>query len=45
MQLAWSHKKEYVLWILTVKQEKTIISRIQKMIELLIDKKKNPCDK
>ncbi|HWW37704.1 YdeI/OmpD-associated family protein [Pedobacter sp.] len=45
MQLAWSHKKEYVLWILTAKQEKTRISRIQKMIELLIDKKKNPSDK
>ncbi|PTT04211.1 hypothetical protein DBR11_00155 [Pedobacter sp. HMWF019] len=45
MQLAWSHKKEYVLWILTAKQEKTRISRIQKMVELLIQKKKNPSDK
>lgn len=40
--LAYSHKKEYVLWILTAKQEKTRISRIEKTISMLLDKKKNP---
>lgn len=45
MQLAWSHKKEYVLWILTAKQEKTRTSRIEKMIGMLLNKRKNPSDK
>ncbi|SHE62776.1 YdeI/OmpD-associated family protein [Pedobacter caeni] len=43
--LAYSHKKEYVLWILTAKQEKTRLSRIEKMIEMLLAKRKNPNDK
>ncbi len=44
-QLAYSHKKEYVLWILTAKQEKTRQDRLAKMVEMLINKKKNPSDK
>ncbi|MBB6130405.1 YdeI/OmpD-associated family protein [Mucilaginibacter lappiensis] len=44
-QLAYSHKKEYVLWILTAKQEKTRQDRMVKMVEMLINKKKNPSDK
>ncbi|MNY58036.1 hypothetical protein D3C86_1943270 [compost metagenome] len=40
--LAYSHKKEYVLWILTAKQEKTKASRLEKTIELLKAGKKNP---
>ncbi|MEZ2334500.1 YdeI/OmpD-associated family protein [Mucilaginibacter sp. RCC_168] len=44
-QLAYSHKKEYVLWILTAKQEKTRQDRMAKMIEMLTNKKKNPSDK
>lgn len=43
--LAYSHKKEYVLWILTAKQDKTRMSRIEKMIQMLLAKKKNPNDK
>ncbi|PWK78689.1 bacteriocin resistance YdeI/OmpD-like protein [Mucilaginibacter oryzae] len=43
--LAYSHKKEYVLWVLTAKQEKTRQDRLLKMIELLQHKKKNPSDK
>ena len=39
-QLAYSHRKEYVLWILTAKQEKTRVARIEKTIELLINKQK-----
>ncbi len=35
-QLAYSHKKEYVLWLLTAKQHKTRISRVQKIIEKLL---------
>jgi hypothetical protein len=44
-QLAYSHKKEYVLWIVTAKQEKTRTDRINKMIEKLLYKKKNPSEK
>ncbi|GGH04982.1 YdeI/OmpD-associated family protein [Pedobacter zeae] len=43
--LAYSHKKEYVLWILTAKQEKTRSSRLEKTIEMLLNRKKNPSDK
>jgi len=44
-QLAYSHKKEYVLWVITAKQEKTRTDRIKKMIGKLLEKKKNPADK
>jgi hypothetical protein len=44
-QLAYSHQKEYVLWILSAKQEKTRISRIEKTLEMLSNNKKNPSDK
>lgn len=44
-QLAYSHRKEYVLWIVTAKQEKTRTDRINKMIEKLLAKKKNPAAK
>lgn len=44
-QLAYSHKKEYVLWIITAKQEKTRLDRINKMIGKLLEKKKNPAEK
>lgn len=43
--LAYSHRKEYVLWIVTAKQEKTRTDRISKMIEKLLANKKNPSDK
>ncbi|WDF53731.1 YdeI/OmpD-associated family protein [Mucilaginibacter sp. KACC 22063] len=43
--LAYSHKKEYVIWILSAKQEKTRTARIEKMVEMLLNKKKNPSDK
>jgi hypothetical protein len=43
--LAYSHKKEYVLWILTAKQEKTRQDRLTKMVEMLQNKKKNPSEK
>lgn len=44
-QLAYSHRKEYILWIISAKQEKTRIDRIAKMIEKLLAKKKNPSEK
>lgn len=44
-ELSWSNRKEYVLWILTAKQESTRSSRIEKMIEMLLQKKKNPTAK
>ena len=43
--LSWSNKKEYVLWILTPKQETTRIARISKMISKLAERKKNPTEK
>lgn len=44
-QLAYSHRKEYVLWIVTAKQEKTRLDRISKMVNKLLEKKKNPSEK
>lgn len=44
-QLAYSHRKEYVLWILSTKQEKTRLNRIAKTLEMLLNRKKNPTDK
>lgn len=43
--LAYSHRKEYVLWVITAKQEKTRTDRIHKMVEKLLSKKKNPTEK
>jgi uncharacterized protein YdeI (YjbR/CyaY-like superfamily) len=44
-QLAWSHQKEYAVWILGAKQEKTRVSRVEKMVEMLLNGKKNPSEK
>ncbi|MDN5287850.1 MAG: hypothetical protein JWR38_4124 [Mucilaginibacter sp.] len=44
-QLAYSHKKEYLLWILSAKQDKTRQDRLVKMVTMLLSKKKNPADK
>lgn len=44
-KLAWSHRKEYVVWILSAKQEETRNNRIAKMVEMLLAGKKNPSDK
>jgi hypothetical protein len=44
-QLSYSNRKEYVLWILTAKQEKTRNERLSKMVEKLTDGKKNPSEK
>jgi uncharacterized protein YbdZ (MbtH family) len=44
-KLAWSHRKEYVVWILSAKQEQTKANRIAKMIEMLLVGKKNPSEK
>ncbi|WP_207427524.1 YdeI family protein [Pedobacter sp. SYSU D00535] len=43
--LAYSHKKEYVLWVLTAKQEKTRKERIEKTVNKLSQGKKNPTAK
>jgi hypothetical protein len=44
-QLSYSNKKEYVLWILTAKQEKTRDERLAKTVEKLLAGKKNPTEK
>ncbi|MDP9047974.1 MAG: YdeI/OmpD-associated family protein [Bacteroidota bacterium] len=44
-QLSYSNKKEYVLWILTAKQEKTRTERLTKLVEKLLSEKKNPSEK
>lgn len=41
-QLAYTHKKEYVLWILSAKQEKTRQARVEKALDMLLNDKKNP---
>jgi hypothetical protein len=43
--LSYANRKEYVLWVLTAKQEKTKLERLEKMVEKLIAGKKNPGDK
>jgi len=44
-QLSYSNRKEYVMWILTAKQEKTKAERLEKLIEKLSAGKKNPSEK
>jgi hypothetical protein len=44
-KLSYSNRKEYVLWILTAKQEKTKEERLKKLIEKLSAGKKNPSEK
>jgi hypothetical protein len=43
--LSYSNKKEYVIWILSAKQEKTKNERLVKLVEKLLAGKKNPSDK
>lgn len=44
-KLSYSNRKEYVLWILTAKQEKTRSERLTKLVEKLEGGKKNPSEK
>jgi len=44
-QLSYSNKKEYVVWILSAKQEKTRNERLEKIVEKLAARKKNPAEK
>ena len=44
-QLSYSNRKEYVLWILTAKKEKTRAERLTRTIEKLAAGKKNPAEK
>jgi hypothetical protein len=44
-QLSYSNKKEYLLRIITAKQEKTRDERLVKFIEKLVAGKKNPAEK
>ncbi len=43
--LSYTNRKEYVNWILSAKRDETRKSRLAKIIELLLMKKKNPSDK
>ncbi|HVW97358.1 MAG TPA: YdeI/OmpD-associated family protein [Mucilaginibacter sp.] len=43
--LSFSNKKEYVVWILSAKQEKTKSERLSKLIEKLLAGKRNPSEK
>jgi uncharacterized protein YdeI (YjbR/CyaY-like superfamily) len=43
--LSYSNRKEYVLWLLTAKQQKTREYRLVKTIEKLLAGKKNPAEK
>jgi hypothetical protein len=43
--LSYTNKKEYLLWVLTAKQEKTKADRLVKMVEKLLVGKKNPSEK
>ncbi len=43
--LSFTNKKEYVIWILSAKQEKTKNDRLEKLTEKLLTGKKNPSEK
>ena len=43
--LAYTHRKEYLVWILSAKTEETNTRRLEKMMEMLRLKRKNPNDK
>jgi hypothetical protein len=43
--LSFTNKKEYVVWILSAKQEKTKNDRLEKLAEKLLGGKKNPSEK
>jgi hypothetical protein len=43
--LSFSNKKEYVVWILSAKQEKTRLERLAKIVGKLLAMKKNPSEK
>ena len=42
--LSHSNRKEYVKWITDAKRQETREKRLEKIIELLLNKKKNPSD-
>jgi len=44
-KLSYSNRKEYVLWVITAKQDKTRNERKIKLVEKLLDGKKNPSEK
>ena len=44
-ELSYTNKKEFVLWVLTAKQDKTRQDRVTKMVEKLLAGKKNPSQK
>jgi len=44
-KLSYSCRKEYVLWIVSAKQEQTRIDRLTKTIQKLLEGKKNPAEK
>lgn len=44
-KLSYSNRKEYVLWVISAKQEKTRNERIKKTLEKLALGKKNPSEK
>ncbi len=43
--LAFSHRREYVEWIVTAKREETRLTRIEGTIEKLLAGKKNPAER
>jgi hypothetical protein len=43
--LSYSNKKEYVIWILSAKQANTKADRLDKLVEKLLEGKKNPSEK
>lgn len=44
-KLAYSHRKEYIVWVLSAKQEQTRNNRVSKTLKMLLAGKKNPSDK
>jgi uncharacterized protein YdeI (YjbR/CyaY-like superfamily) len=41
-KLSYTHKKEYLQWIKSTKKEKTKMQRIEKAVEMIKNKTKEP---
>ncbi len=43
--LSYTNRKEYVLWVLSARQEKTRLERVEKTVQKLLAGRKNPSEK
>lgn len=44
-QLSFTHKREYVTWIIEAKKNETRVKRVEKALEMMVSNKRNPSEK